>query len=338
MLSHNKNDLKFPLMDGPVWHRSSWSRLILISLVLAVGVTLLDLVIPGLPGSNHGPVGRLMALLSGICVQRLNHSYTLGGMQLPLEARMTGLYGGLAAGIIELTTIGRRRIQRWPRLPMAVAFALGFGVMVFDGFNALLFDLGLPHAYTPDLRLRLISGLLAGIALAFALVPLLAQFIRPGAAFPHAASPQWRDVGWTVLAGGVFTGLVASGWAPLLYPVALLSTAGVVLAFAVVNRVVLEILLNQRMVGRGRLWRDRTRVARCATPRVRFLILHGGYLLLERLCVKIASLRLESHLTGSLRFLLSTLVKRSQTTLHTASDTHRRSETALSFLHCEWVI
>src|SRR6266581_1628912 len=274
MLSHNKNDLKFPLMDGPVWHRSSWSRLILISLVLAVGVTLLDLVIPGLPGSNHGPVGRLMALLSGICVQRLNHSYTLGGMQLPLEARMTGLYGGLAAGIIELTTIGRRRIQRWPRLPMAVAFALGFGVMVFDGFNALLFDLGLPHAYTPDLRLRLISGLLAGIALAFALVPLLAQFIRPGAAFPHAASP---------------------------------------------------------------LWRDRTRVARCATPRVRFLILHGGYLLLERLCVKIASLRLESHLTGSLRFLLSTLVKRSQTTLHTASDTHRRSETALSFLHCEWV-
>jgi len=256
MLSHNKNDLRIPLMNGHAWQQSSWSRLILVSLIWAVGVTLLDLVIPGLPGSNHGPVGRLMTLLSGICVQRLNHSYTLGSVQLPLEARTTGLYEGLATGMIELTTLGGSRIQRWPRLPLALALTFGFGVMVFDGFNALLFDLGLPHAYIPDLRLRLVSGLFAGIALAFALVPLLAQLIRPGAAFPDAASPRWRDVGWTVLGGGVFAGLVASGWASLLYPVSLLSTAGVILALAVVNRVVLEILLNLRMAGSGRLWHD----------------------------------------------------------------------------------
>ncbi len=40
----------------------------------------------------------------------------------------------------------------------------------------------------------------------------------------------------------------------------------------------------------------------------------------QRLCVKIASLRLESDLTGYISFLLGTLVKRGQTTLHTASQ------------------
>jgi hypothetical protein len=39
------------------------------------------------------------------------------------------------------------------------------------------------------------------------------------------------------------------------------------------------------------------------------------------LCAKVVSIRLEGGLTGYALFLLSTLVKRSQTTLHTASNT-----------------
>jgi hypothetical protein len=39
----------------------------------------------------------------------------------------------------------------------------------------------------------------------------------------------------------------------------------------------------------------------------------------ERLCVKIVSIRLKRDLIGYAPFLLSALVKRSQTTLHTAS-------------------
>lgn len=58
---------------------------------------------------------------------------------------------------------------------MALTLLMGLSVMVFDGLNALLFDLGLPHAYAPDLRVRLATGVLAGIAMAFALVPTLAQ-------------------------------------------------------------------------------------------------------------------------------------------------------------------
>ncbi len=39
----------------------------------------------------------------------------------------------------------------------------------------------------------------------------------------------------------------------------------------------------------------------------------------KRLCVKVVSIRSERGLTGYVLFLLSALVKRSQTTLHTAS-------------------
>ena len=44
----------------------------------------------------------------------------------------------------------------------------------------------------------------------------------------------------------------------------------------------------------------------------------------ERLCVKIVSIRLKRDLIGYAPFLLSDLVKRSQTTLHTASERARQ--------------
>lgn len=42
---------------------------------------------------------------------------------------------------------------------------------------------------------------------------------------------------------------------------------------------------------------------------------------IKRLCVKIVSIRLKRDLIGYAAFLLFALVKRSQTTLHTASET-----------------
>ncbi len=154
---------------------TGWLSPSLVALVLTALILALDVSLPNLPGAQNGLIGRLMAFMAGVCPQRPSHSYFLGGVQLPLEARMMGMFGGVTLGVVELTTLGRRRTQRWPRLPVALALLLGFGVMVFDGLNALLFDLGLPHAYAPDLRMRLATGVLAGIAMAFALVPTLAQ-------------------------------------------------------------------------------------------------------------------------------------------------------------------
>ncbi len=261
----------FPLMesDGYFWHRwrrrgvpdvsldRYWLSPSLVALVLTALILVLDVLLPNLPGAQGGLVGRLTALMSGVCPQRPGHSYTLGGVQLPLEARMMGMFGGLTSGVIELATLGRRRTRRWPRLPIALALLLGFGVMVFDGFNALFFDLGLPHAYVPDLRLRLATGVLAGIAMAFALMPALAQVEEVSCNLLDSTAPRWRDVGWTGLAAGSFAFLVASGWGVLLHPVALVGAGGVVLFLTLVNRIVLGGLTSRgvaRPARRGREW------------------------------------------------------------------------------------
>lgn len=192
--------------------------------------------LPGLGQAPVGSIGRLAALLMGVCAQRLGHSYTLAGQQLPLEARETGIYGGFLAGVLVLGTVGRQRARCLPKLPLGLMLLGGAASMALDGLNAVLFDLGLPHAYPPDLRWRLLTGLLAGIALAFAVVPTMA---RPHSDIPEAVGPRpnWVDAGLALLVGLAFGLLVASGWQVLLYPVALASAAGVLLLLAMVNRV-----------------------------------------------------------------------------------------------------
>lgn len=226
---------------------------VMVAVLLTAAVLVLDVVLPGLPGAERGLIGRLSVLMSGICPQRPSHSYTLGSVQLPLEARMLGMFGGLTVGMLYLGTFGRKRMYRWPRLPLALVLVLGVGIMAFDGFNALFFDLHWPHAYTPDLRLRLGTGILTGIAMAFFLVPALAQVGKPGA--ETGTPPGWRDLGWVTLGSIGFVFLVASGWRVLLAPVALIAVGGVVLAWMTINRVVLWGLTGARPIASARTWR-----------------------------------------------------------------------------------
>lgn len=257
--------------------RARWPRPLLVALAFAAFVIALDALVPGLPGAQADLLGRLTAFMSGICPQRPAHSYTLAGVQLPIEARMMGMFGGLLVGVAELATAGRKRSRRWPRLSVGVTLVLGLGVMAFDGFNALFFDLGLPHLYAPDLRVRLGTGILAGLAMAFALVPTYAlvtgvtenehehdldardvrrENSRPGRR--PAARPGWRDLGCAFSGGTLFAGGVASGWAPLLYPVALLGALGVVLAWLLINAILLAGLLGDMALARTlqrQVWR-----------------------------------------------------------------------------------
>lgn len=248
----------------PGWEQSVWLTTLplplLFALLFALAIALLDAIIPGLPRRGGSPVGAWMAFMSGICPQRPAHSYTLGGVQLPIEARMVGMFGAFFFGVLELATVGRRRSLHWPPRLVALALLVGFTAMAFDGVNALFYDLralGLPHLYTPDLRLRLATGVAAGLAMAFALTPAVGQVIVPVS--PSAAPcPGWRDVGLAAACAAGYALLVASGWAPLLYPTALIAVAGVVLAFMLISLAIIgaaqSAKLGFHLVGDGALW------------------------------------------------------------------------------------
>lgn len=172
----------------------------------------------------------------GICAQQPSHTFTLSGILLPLCARCTGMYGGFAITLAYFLLLRRGKAMNLPPVPILLLVVSFLAVMAIDGINSFINDLRLTPLYLPDNRLRLATGLGTGLAMAVILLPVL-------------NSTMWKkpkDVavlkGVCELAGALagmvlFYATVASGFGPLLFPVSLISSAGVLLLISALNLV-----------------------------------------------------------------------------------------------------
>ena len=165
------------------------------------------------------------AALHGLCAQTPSHTFLMGGQPLPFDARMTGIYGGFAVTFACMLWLGRHRAARLPSFPLIALLAAFVGAMAIDGFNSLFLDLGRPHPYQPDNRLRLVTGTGTGISLAVILCYLIGVTLwrRPDTRLPVLT---WRDLAILLPAQAPFALLVVSGWGWLSAPL----TVGLVLA------------------------------------------------------------------------------------------------------------
>jgi len=159
--------------------------------------------------------------LHGLCAQTPSHTLLLGGHALPFDSRMTGIYGGFLSTMIMLFTLGRHRAARLPSWPVIALLVLLVGAMAIDGFNSLLLDMMKPHLYQPDNRLRLVTGMGTGIALAVILCFLFAVSLwsRPNM---KERVLNGRDLMLVVPAQIPFIALVLSGAGWLAFPMSLL--------------------------------------------------------------------------------------------------------------------
>ncbi len=159
--------------------------------------------------------------LHGLCAQTPSHTLLLGGDALPFDSRMTGIYGGFLSTMIVLVAIGRHRAARMPGLPVIGTLVLLVGAMAVDGFNSLFVDMMRPHLYQPDNRLRLITGIGTGIALATILCFLFAVSLwqRPNM---KQQVLRGRDLLLVLPAQIPFILLVLSGIGWLAFPMTLL--------------------------------------------------------------------------------------------------------------------
>ncbi|HZR97608.1 MAG TPA: DUF2085 domain-containing protein [Chloroflexota bacterium] len=184
-----------------------------------------------LPGSF---ASKLLTLVAGVCAQRPAHSYFMGGVQLPLEARMGGIFAGFLVGVLYLLWTNRERAGLLPPPPLQ-ALLLGFvALMAVDGTNALFYDTGWPSLYPPNNAVRLATGLLCGLALALLAVPVLSATLWRDWDF-EASLASLPELGWALCLLALVQLATMSGAAALLYPVGLFMIAGVVVAFAVGN-------------------------------------------------------------------------------------------------------
>ncbi len=182
---------------------------------------------------------KLQALGFGLDPQRPAHSFFLGGVMMPVEARKVGIYAGFGLAAAWLVWRAPRAVRLGPAgYPAAL---LGIAVMGLDGTNALLYDLRAPHLYAPRLDLRLGTGLLCGLAMAALLVPVWA-----GTAWRAANDvlPARLFVVPALLSLGLFVGLVTEqAW--LLLPASLVASLGLVGVVGMLNAVVLLVVTRR---------------------------------------------------------------------------------------------
>lgn len=175
---------------------------------------------------------KLFAAMGGVCGLRPAHSYFAGSVQLPLESRMTGIYGGVSLTMSWLLARRRLGATRLGSRGVSVILALMFLSMVADGVNSTLTELGLPHPYTSTNITRIITGLLSGVSLAAILAWIVAAVARPAVQPPtkllNAPRELLAPLGLCALFGIVVVSQQPWGY----YPIALISVSGIVLSLA----------------------------------------------------------------------------------------------------------
>lgn len=234
-------------LPSPVEKRRPWLDWLLLAGGLAV-IAVIWFITPGglLDKADH--VGY------GVCHQIPIRSPFFGGRQLPLCARCSGQFLGALGGLLLLVALGRGKAAKLP--PAAVsAVLLGFiAVWALDGLNSYLtFFPGAPYLYEPHNILRTTTGAMQGVALISLVLPFFSVTLwREPSQRPTINS--LREVLLLVGVVALIVAAVGSEWAPLLYPLALLSVAGTLMMLAMVNTMLVVLALKRE--GKTAGWRD----------------------------------------------------------------------------------
>ena len=200
----------------------------------------------------EGLLGKADAIGYAVCHRIDLRSFHLGTRVLPLCARCTGMYLGALVGLAGLAGLGRLRYGKFPRPALLGIFGIFAAAWAIDGLNSYLTLIpGAPHAYEPNNTLRLITGTLMGLALGVLVFTGFNQNVWRGWK-DEPVLRSFREVGVLLLLGAVVVGLVLSENPLVLYPLALLSAAGVLVLLGMVYAVV--VLLVLRRENRAESW------------------------------------------------------------------------------------
>ena len=217
-----------------------------------------------------------------VCHRLPTHSFAVFGRPLPLCARCGGIYLGIVLSFsITLLTQRHRHARFSPRTISLTLLIFGL-LMVFDGFNSLLYDIGRPALYTPNNILRLITGFGAGLAVANIVSTTFAQ-----SAWRHIIwQPQiasFRELALQVALATTLILLILSNQPTILFVLAIISAVGVLLVLSLLYTTLILMALRKD----GTITRYRQLI----------LPITGGMMLTMIQIVSIASFRF--NLTGT---------------------------------------
>jgi uncharacterized membrane protein len=199
-----------------------------------------------------GFFGKEDAIGYAVCHRIPARSFHIGTYQLPLCARCTGMYLGAMLGLGYQAIVSRRRGGTPPWrviLPLALC-VIAFGV---DGSNSYLYLIketypgflaNIPNLYIPNNILRLLTGSGMGLVIAAAMFPAFNQTVwKDQINLPALTGIKSLSflVGLTVL----MDLLVLTGNAIVMYPLAIISAAGVLVLLSMIYSLLWLMLFHQ---------------------------------------------------------------------------------------------
>jgi len=198
-----------------------------------------------------GLLGKLDAVGYAVCHRIDSHSLHIGSLQLPLCARCTGEFNAAAIALIFQVFVGRKKSKLPNRgiLALLILFFLSFAVDGSNSYLALMKQTyagafaNIPNLYVTNNVTRLFTGSGMGIAMASILYPMYNQSIwRTSDERPALTWPQFGLLAGIVLLID-FGALTGSPF--ILYPVAMVSTLGVLALLTMVFSIVWIMLMRQ---------------------------------------------------------------------------------------------
>ncbi|MCG8353076.1 MAG: DUF2085 domain-containing protein [Chloroflexales bacterium] len=192
---------------------------------------------PGLPLQ-----WKMYAVVHGICAQQ--HNVFLSGMQFPLCARNSGIYISFLLTIGYFWVLGRQRAGRIPPWPITIVLFGFVAIMGVDGFNSLFVDLGMPSFYTPDNRLRTLTGMGMGISIATLLHLIINLTLRKDVDDKQPVLHNWRELGGILLINFLVLAAIYGNLDFMFWPLAFLAFFGIISVLYLVS-----ILLTSLFMG-----------------------------------------------------------------------------------------
>jgi uncharacterized membrane protein len=198
-------------------HESPWRY----AFVGLVGTLLLGLIAwPGMPLDR-----KMYSVVHGVCAQI--HNVQVGGLDLPLCARNTGIYSSFLITSLYLLVLGRHRAAKLPQWPLTIALILFVAIMAVDGLNSMMVDMFMPHLYTPQNWIRTLTGIGMGISIAAIMLLILNVSLRRDADNQQRIIGSWLELGGALLINGLVWVAIYGNVGIMYWPVAIMAWLGI---------------------------------------------------------------------------------------------------------------
>lgn len=204
----------------------------------AIVAALLAIIVLFLVASPWPLFSKLHAIGRACCAQIPSHTLVIGGQPMPIDARNTGIYLGVLLVIALLWLTGREKAALFTS-PSVRNLLLGLvAAMILDGFDSLQHSEHLHGLYADSNALRVITGVLSGMALTILVMPIFNRTVwrRPEAV---AIADDFTDLAGYV-GGAMVLILVLLQAPPVLYwPLSVASILGLLITLTMVNTAIL---------------------------------------------------------------------------------------------------